>query len=276
MGSMSVSFGPGLHAAAGRRLDRAAYDRYLGRWSRLFVPAVLAAAEIAPGHRVLDVATGPGEAAAMALPVVQPAGIVIGADISAPMLEAATARFAGQRFAAVTSDGQGLPFRDGVFDAVLCQLGLMFFPDPARGLAEFRRVLKPHHRAAVCVISTAERAPIWGVLAEALSRQIPAQRDVLHLSFALSDPVGLAGLFRAAGFREIRVTHETHETAFPSFDDYWAPVEEATGVMPQAYRALPEPQRRAVQQEVRSRLAPFESTGRLIMSLEMLIATGRA
>jgi ubiquinone/menaquinone biosynthesis C-methylase UbiE len=98
----------------------------------------------------------------VALPALGPSGAVIGADISVPMLEAATARFSGQRFVAVTSDGQSLRFRDGVFDSVICQLGLMFFPDPARGLDEFRRVLKPDHRAAVCVISTAERAPIWG------------------------------------------------------------------------------------------------------------------
>jgi ferric-dicitrate binding protein FerR (iron transport regulator) len=98
----------------------------------------------------------------------------------------------------------------------------------------------------------------------------------LHLSFALSDPARVERLFLTVGFRETRVTHETHEAAFPSFDDYWAPVEEATGVMPQAYRALPEPQRRAVRKEVRTRLAPFEASGRLVMSLEMLIATGRA
>src|SRR5262245_55931809 len=44
---MAVNFGPGLHAAAGHR---PAYDRYLRRWSRLFVPATLAAAEVGPSH----------------------------------------------------------------------------------------------------------------------------------------------------------------------------------------------------------------------------------
>src|SRR6185436_16935672 len=75
---MAVNFGPGLHAAIGRRVDHSAYDRYLGRWSRLFVPAVLAAADVTAGHRILDVATGPGEAASMALPEVGPAGLVVG------------------------------------------------------------------------------------------------------------------------------------------------------------------------------------------------------
>src|SRR5215469_18611775 len=60
---MRTRFGSGLHAAPGRAVDTLAYDRYLGRWSRLFVPALIAAAEVSAGHRVLDVATGPGEAA---------------------------------------------------------------------------------------------------------------------------------------------------------------------------------------------------------------------
>ena len=64
---MAVNFGPGLHAAIGRRVDHSTYDRYLGRWSRLFVPAVLAAADVTAGHRILAVATGPGEAASILL-----------------------------------------------------------------------------------------------------------------------------------------------------------------------------------------------------------------
>jgi ubiquinone/menaquinone biosynthesis C-methylase UbiE len=83
---MSTSFGSGLHAAPGRAVDILAYDRYLGRRSRLFVPALIAAAEVSAGYRVLDVATGPGEAALMTLPGVDPSGVVIGADIWRAML----------------------------------------------------------------------------------------------------------------------------------------------------------------------------------------------
>src|SRR5215831_19605174 len=184
---MSTSFGRGLHVAAGRAADRSAYDRYVGRWSRLFVPAVLAAAEVSAADRILDVATGSGEAAALALAQVGPAGLVVGADISLAMLDAAHTRFVGARFRPVVADGQALPFADGTFDAVLCQLGLMFFPDPAQGLHEFRRVLRPRRRAAVCVISARERAPMWGVLADILSRYLPEQREVLHLLFTLAD-----------------------------------------------------------------------------------------
>jgi SAM-dependent methyltransferase len=273
---MAVNFGPGLHSPAGQRVDRSAYDRYLGRWSRLFVPMTLTAAEVGPSHRVLDVATGPGEAASMALALVGPAGLVVGVDISVAMLDAAKARFADPRFQPVATDAQALPFADGSFDSVICQLGLMFFPDHARGLAEFRRVLKPRRRAAVCVISTSERAPMWGALADALGERLPGQWALLHLSFALSDAQHLERLMVAAGFRGIAITREVRETAFASFDDYWGAIEAGAGSLPQAYRALSDPDRCAVRDDVHGRLARFQSGGRLVMTVEMLIAAGCA
>jgi len=271
-----VRFGPGFHAAVGQPVDRSAYDQYTGVWSRLFVPAVVAAAEAAAAARILDDATGPGEAASLALAQVGPSGLVVGADISLAMLDAAQTRFAGARFRVVVADGQALPFADGTFDAVLCQLGLMFFPEPAQGLHEFRRVLRPRRRAAVCVISARERAPMWGALAEILGRQLPDQREVLHLMFSLANSGHLERLLAAAGFREIRVTRETREHRFASFADYWAPIEVAPGMLPQAYRALPDASRQAVREEVRTRLAPFEANGWLVMRIEMLIGAGRA
>src|SRR5262250_2298074 len=180
-----VNFGAGLHTAAGQRVDDSAYYQYIGRWSRLFVPAVLAAAEVASGDRVLDVATGPGETALVALSTVTPVGRVIGAGISPAMLTVARARLGAGAFRPAAMNGQALAFRDGSFDAVVCQLGLQFFPDPARGLAEFRRVLRANGCTAVCVISTPDWAPMWGVFANALSRHLPEQREALHLSFAL-------------------------------------------------------------------------------------------
>lgn len=90
----------------GGRLEASAYAQYIGRWSRLFVPAVLAAAEIGTGDRVLDVATGSGEAAQIAIPIVGDSGLVIGADISSVMLAAAYARLSNGPFLAAVMDGQ--------------------------------------------------------------------------------------------------------------------------------------------------------------------------
>ena len=107
---MSTNFGAGFHVAPGRAVDTSAYDRWVGRWSRLFVPAVLAAAEVKPGCRVLDVCTGTGEAALIMLPIVGASGFLIGADISPAMLEGARDRLSEPSFWQVAADGQALPF----------------------------------------------------------------------------------------------------------------------------------------------------------------------
>ena len=212
----------------------------------------------------------------MAMGVVGETGLVVGADVSSAMLTAASTRLSSSSFLAVATDGQTLAFRDASFDAVICQLGLMFFPDPTRGLAAARRVLCPGRCASVCVISLPERAPMWGVLADTLSRYLPSQARAMQLSFSLADPALLGHIFNITGFRDVRVRPETREGSFESFDEYWAPIESGVGQLPQAYLALPETSRRSVRGEVCTRLAQFEANGRLVMSVEMLIGSGRA
>jgi len=273
---MKATLAPGFHVAPGRAVDSAAYDRFVGRWSRLFVPAVLAAAEVQPGRRVLDVSTGTGEAALAIMPIIGSSGFLIGADIAPAMLEGARGRLNEPAFLPVAADGQALPFADASFDAVICQLGLQFFPNPGLGLMEFRRVLRNEGRVGVCVISTPDRAPMWGILADVLGRLLPDQQSIVQLSFSLADPTHLENLFTGAGFRDIRVEHQKREGVIDSFDEYWEPIAAGIGSIPQIYLRLPEPGRDAVREEVRTRLAEFQSGERLRMSVEMLIASGRA
>jgi hypothetical protein len=94
---------------------------------------------------------------------------------------------------------------------------------------------------------------------------------------ALSDPGRLEALFGDAGFQDIRVEQVRREGTIDGFDDYWAPIEEGVGQMPQAYLALNETDRRSVREAVHARLAQYESAdGKLTMSVEMLIGSGRA
>jgi len=117
---------------------------------------------------------------------------------------------------------------------------------------------------------------MWGILADVLSRFAPDQRDLLYLSFALADAHRLEHMFADAGFDEIRAERVRREDTIGSFDEYWDPIESGMGSLPQVYAALPEIDRRATREEVRSRLSRFSTNGRLTMSVEMLIAVGRA
>ena len=86
----------------------ASYDLLSGRWSRLYVPTLLAEAGLATGHRVLDVATGTDEAATLAGSRVGTTGRVIGIDVSAPMLRIAASKVAKQAVSLSLMDGQTL------------------------------------------------------------------------------------------------------------------------------------------------------------------------
>ena len=270
-----AEFAPGLHAAIGKDVDVSAYDRFTGRWSRLFVPDVIAAAEIGSGCKVLDICTGTGEAAVAALPLIGASGILVGADISPEMVRSARNRVNHPGFWPVVTDGQALAFRDGCFDAVICQLGLQFFPDPARGLTEFGRVLRPGGMASVCVISTPDQAPLWGVLAETLGRYLPEKRNIFMSSFSLADPRRFADLFEDAGFTNVSVVRDVRGTKMGTFEEYWQSIEAGIGSIPQSYLLLTEADRRAVREEVQAKLSKFEVDGNLHMSVEMLIGSGQ-
>jgi ubiquinone/menaquinone biosynthesis C-methylase UbiE len=251
------------------------YDRFMGRWSRLWVPAVLAAAGIKAAHRVLDVGSGTGEAALAAASVVGPAMPVVATDLSWSMLAQIPAKVAGRRLALAVMNGQALACRDASFDGVVCVLGLMFFPDPLRGLREFHRVLRPGGRMAMSVWSSVERAPFPGIMIETFARHLPAQAAALQMVFALADRSRLERLLGETGFTDVSVVGEARRIVFAGFDDFWAPIEAGGSRAALSYREMPEAARRTVREEMRERMARFEQDGQLVMTCESLIGSGR-
>jgi SAM-dependent methyltransferase len=131
------AMGEAIYASASER-----HDEIFARATRLFIPTLLRAAHLSSDQMVLDVATGTGAAARLAAEVVGPTGSVVAGDVSPTMLEAARRNLAGTPVTLELLDAQALPYPESRFDAVICQLGLMFFTDPGRGLLEFHRVLR--------------------------------------------------------------------------------------------------------------------------------------
>src|SRR5262245_15372256 len=149
------------------------------------MPFVLRAARVARGMRVLDIAAGTGLSAEAALSAVGPTGHVTAADVSPAMAEKARERLGEARNASVlVEDAQTLSFSDETFDAVVCNLALMLFPGPARGLSEFRRVLRPGGWAAVSVNTVPERS-YNGRINVILTRYVPGLAEAVTRLFSL-------------------------------------------------------------------------------------------
>lgn len=251
----------------------AEYDRAFGHVSSHFLPFVLDAARLLPGFRVLDVATGTGISAQAALDAVGPSGSVVATDISQEMVAKARERFRQCPNAAVAvEDGQALSLPEASFDAVICSLGLMFFPEPARGLAAFHRVLRPGGRAAVSVKVAPERSYNFRINV-VIARYRPDLVDAVARLFSLGDEVRLKSLFSEAGFVDFETCTEKRTFVLPSFDAYYGPFERGGASTGQLLSTLPEAVRHAVREEMRQALN--DSGGPIAIEVEHRIASGQ-
>jgi ubiquinone/menaquinone biosynthesis C-methylase UbiE len=183
------------------------YDRCLGPF--LFDPFAEDLARrlvVGPDARVLELACGTG-IATRRLRRALPAGAqLVATDISRPMIELARAKLAGADVHWRTADAMALPFRDGVFDAVVCQFGFMFFTDHALGFSEARRVLRPAGTllASVwCPLSDNPAAAIAHAVASRMFEDDPPQ--YLRVPFETLDAATIEALAKDAGFVNVEV-----------------------------------------------------------------------
>jgi SAM-dependent methyltransferase len=139
------------------------YEQLTGRASAASCEALLDAAAVAAGARVLDVASGPGHiSAAIAARAAQPTGI----DISEGMLSAARSQYPQLEF--LHGDAEALPFSDSAFDAVVGGFVLNHLPAPERAVAEAARVVRPGGKVAFAVWDRPERTRMIGLISDAI------------------------------------------------------------------------------------------------------------
>ena len=185
----------------------ATYDACLG--PMLFEPYALELAErvraLAPGT-VLETAAGTGIVTA-ALRAALAAGVPITAtDLNQGMLDVAAAK---PRLANVTwqqADAQALPFADGSFDVVVCQFGVMFFPDKAQSYREVVRVLKPGGTYLFAVWGVIENNPASEEIQRAIEAEFPNDppQFLRRGPFSYADTALIEADLQAAGFSAIR------------------------------------------------------------------------
>jgi ubiquinone/menaquinone biosynthesis C-methylase UbiE len=190
-----------------------------------FGRALVAAADLPRGARVLDVACGRGACLYPALEAVGPEGHVTGIDLAPGMVEALGAELAARGVAnaeVAVGDAEALEFPDASFDAVLAGFMVFFAPDPDRVLAEFARVLRPGGTVALSIFDGDTPSAFLRQVGEELfgaqdrrASEAFDQAEVLdpalvHAGFTTPEGTDVIERFRFASADEMERWHRSH------------------------------------------------------------------
>lgn len=229
-----------------------------GQW----VDDVLAAAQLRPGERVLDVACGTGVVARAAAAGVGTEGAVTGVDLNPAMLEVA-ARVAPE-LEWRQGDMNRLPFGQGTFDVVLCQAAIFFSSDPTGALAEMARVTRHGGRVVVQAFSALPAQPAYGPWVAMVARLVGQDAvSLLGTYWAQGDVQQMKQQCTRAGLRVLSVEEHLRPAYFPDVAAMVHTEVDATPLGDRLDRSTME-QVLAGSQEV---LAPFLAEGRLVIPL---------
>ncbi len=196
-------------------------------YDAFFVPALFgewavplcAAADIAPGARVIDIACGTGATTRAAQSAASPGGEVLGLDRNGGMLTVARARSPDIPF--IEGRAEALPFPDREFDVVLCQFALMFFEDRAAALRDMRRVLRRDGRVALSVWDRVETSPGYARMIVLIDRMFGQKvADGLRAPFVLGEKSELQALLAKGEMQDAKIATRTGTARFTSIAEW--------------------------------------------------------
>ena len=236
-----------------------AYERYIGRWSRLVAPIFLSWLNVPAGRRWLDVGCGTGALCAAVLDRCFPDS-VIGVEPSEGFLKTAKENLAG-RATLHQGSATAIPLGEGSVDAVVSGLVLNFVSDPRAAVREMARVTAKNGTIAAYVWDYADRMEairfFWDAAVELDSHA--AQLDE-GARFPLCRPEALETLFASAGLGQVDVKAIDVPTPFSNFDEYWQPFLGGQGPAPAYVMSLDDAARGRLQDRLRERI-PTTSQG---------------
>jgi SAM-dependent methyltransferase len=233
--------------------ESAAYEQFMGRWSRQLAPLLVKFVGVRDGDSVLDIGSGTG-ALAFAIAEAVPSARIIGIDPSAAYVADANARVTNNRIRFQVGDAQGLQFTDGAFDRVASLLVMNFIPDATKALREMVRVTRHGGVIAAAVWDYSEGMQMLRIFwdeAVALDPSI-APRDERNMP--LSKAGELSALWRAQGLMQVEEHPLTIQLSFSSFDDFWLPFVGGQGPAGAYVARLSETDRESLRLRLRKRL----------------------
>ncbi|MEO7365685.1 MAG: methyltransferase domain-containing protein [Sphingomicrobium sp.] len=197
------------------------YERYMvPLLFRPYAQQMAARAQALQPHRILETAAGTGVVTA-ALADALPDSQIIATDLNQAMLDVAAQRVNASNVSLRQADALDLPFDDGSFDLVVCQFGVMFYPDKVQGNAEAHRVLRDGGHYLLATWDGIERNPLCNLAHETMSRQFPDNPPMFMKRgpFSYSDPEQVERDLRAGGFASIGIETVELRSRSPSAED---------------------------------------------------------
>ncbi|MGW7100933.1 class I SAM-dependent methyltransferase [Streptomyces sp. NPDC054838] len=250
-----------------------AYERYMGRWSRLVADRFVDWLGVGDGAVWLDVGCGTGALTSAVTGRARPR-LIVGADLSAAFLATARATV-GPAARFVFADALSLPLRDGTCDAVVSALALNFLPEPGAAVAEAARVARPGGLVACYVWDYPEG---MGLLRRFWDAAVLLDPDAAALDegrrFALCRPAELRALWTSAGLEGVHVAPIAVRAEFAAFAELWEPFLAGQGPAPGYVAALAPPGRERLREALRASV-PARPDGSLTLDVRAWAVLGR-
>lgn len=267
-----------------KALERSGFNRIAARYAdgaplrAGLQAALLEAAGLAPGEKVLDLAAGPGLLARDAARRVLPDGWVLASDIAENMLAEGQQRATAEGLPdllAAACDAEHLAFADASVDVALIGLGLFIFPEPAKALAELHRVLRPGGRIALSVWGPRDVVPLIARAQDCIARLLPPPKVARPTVFRLGEHEVLTTLLGKAGFGDVSITPHTFACRFDRADDYWQAFLDLAGGAAESLSRLPDAMQAKLRAAVADDLASHRDGDGYVLDYTVLVATAR-
>lgn len=255
--------------------NSAAYEAYVGRWSRLIAGAFVRWLALPPDGAWLDFGCGTGALTREILATAQPRHVV-GCDRSSTYGSFASGQTDDRRATFVAADLSSLPQIDRGFDAVVSGLVLNFLSAPPEGLAAMAARTRAGGVVAAYVWDYAEGMQMMRLFWDAACALDPAARDLDEgVRFPLCRPAPLQELFEQVGLGTVQVQPLEIATEFRDFDDYWTPFLGGQGPAPGYAISLNSQRRGRLRDLIRSRI-PVKADGTITLTARAWAAKGIA
>lgn len=197
------------------------YERYLvPMLFRPYAEVVAERAAVLRPERILETAAGTG-VVTQALHQALSNAEIVATDLNQPMLDEAASSFPSPNVSFRQADALSLPFDDDCFDLVVCQFGVMFFPDKVRGNGEARRVLREGGTYMTVIWDSVDYNLATKAAVNAVAELFPndAESFYLRLPFRYHDTAAIETDMQAAGFDEVSIERVERISRAPSARD---------------------------------------------------------